>query len=263
MVGKVLFQNMPKVSLIIPTKNEEKMLPKLLDTIKAQTFRDYEVIVADAHSTDDTAKIATSYGAKVVEGGMPGPGRNKGAVAASGEIIAFFDADVQLPSNRFLEDCINEMDKKGLDVATCKVRPISRKPIDRALHEVYNAYVVATEKVRPHAPGFCILVRRHAHQGIKGFDEQVVFAEDHDYVQRAKKHGHAFGILRSHPIAASVRRLEKDGRLSIALKYIFGELHMLTKGSIKEDIFEYKMGGDKEVQDVVEEAMTDVSSQDA
>lgn len=237
---------MPKLSVIIPAKNEEKMLPKLLDTIKAQTFKDYEVIVADAHSTDDTVKIAESYGAKIVEGGMPGPGRNKGAINAKGEIIAFFDADVQLPSNKFLEDCVNEMDRKHLDVATCKVKPLSRKPIDRALHEAYNAYVVATAKLRPHAPGFCILVRRHAHHGIKGFDEQVVFAEDHDYVQRAKKEGHRFGILRSHPIAVSVRRLEKDGRLSIALKYIFGELHMMTKGAMKEVPFEYDMGGGEE-----------------
>lgn len=236
---------MPRVSIVIPVKNEEKMLPKLLDTIKAQTFRDVEVIVADAHSTDRTADIAHSYGASVIEGGMPGPGRNRGALHAKGEIIAFFDADVQLPSPRFLEDCVAEMDRKGLDVATCKVKPLSRKPIDRALHEVYNAYVVATEKVRPHAPGFCILVRRHAHHGISGFDEEVVFAEDHDYVQRAKKKGHRFGVLRSHPIAASVRRLEKDGRLSIALKYVFGELHMLTKGAIKEMPFEYEMGGEE------------------
>ncbi|MFZ2803753.1 MAG: glycosyltransferase [Patescibacteria group bacterium] len=243
---------MPKVSIVIPVKNEEKMLPKLFETIKAQTFKDYEVIVADAHSTDGTVSVAESYGARVVEGGMPGPGRNKGAIAAKGDIIAFFDADVQMPSPKFLEDCVAEMERKKLDVVTCKVKPLSRKPIDRAMHEAYNAYVIATAKVRPHAPGFCILVRRHVHQGINGFDEQVVFAEDHDYVQRAKKQGHKFGILRSHPIAVSVRRLEKDGRISIALKYIFGELHMVTKGAIKEDLFEYQMGGDAKVERIAQ-----------
>jgi glycosyltransferase involved in cell wall biosynthesis len=235
-----------KLSIVIPAKNEEEHLPKLLQSIKEQTFSDYEVIIADAHSTDHTRELAEAHGAKVVEGGMPGPGRNKGALHAQGEIIAFFDADVQLPSSRFLQECLDEMDRKKIDVATCKVKPLSRKPIDRALHEVYNAYVIATEKLRPHAPGFCILVRRHAHHGIKGFDEEVVFAEDHDYVQRAAKNGHRFGVLRSHPIAVSVRRLDKDGRLSIALKYVFGELHMLTKGSFKEAPFEYEMGGEEE-----------------
>lgn len=242
---------MPRVSIVIPVKNEEKILPKLLESVRAQTFSDYEIIVADAHSTDGTADVAKSYGAKVVEGGMPGPGRNKGALHAAGEIIAFLDADVQLPNAKFLEDCVAEMDKKNLDVATCKVKPLSRKPVDRALHEVYNAYVVATEKIRPHAPGFCILARRHAHHGVKGFDEEVVFAEDHDYVQRAKKQGFTFGLLRSHPIAASVRRLEKDGRLAIAIKFVFGELRMMTKGSFKEMPFEYDMGGDTKSDDAV------------
>jgi len=222
------------------------MLPKLLDSVKAQTLSDVEIIVADAHSSDATRSIAESYGARVVEGGMPGPGRNKGAIHARGEIIAFLDADVQLPSSKFLEECVSEMDRKGLDIATCKVRPLSRKPIDRALHEAYNAFVIATEKIRPHAPGFCILVRRHVHHDIKGFDEDIVFAEDHEYVQRAQKQGNRFGILRSHPIAVSVRRLEKDGRLILALKYIFSELHMVTKGPFKKGLpFDYDMGGDE------------------
>ncbi len=236
-------KNMPRVSIIIPTKNEENMLPKLLDTVRSQTYKDYEVIVADAHSTDKTAEVAQQFGAKVVEGGMPGPGRNKGAVAAQGEILVFFDADVQMPSSHFLGDCIAEMDRKGLDVASCKVKPLSRKPVDKAMHEIYNAYAVATEKIKPHAPGFCILVRRHAHEGIKGFDEEIVLAEDHDYVQRAKKLGHNFGLLKSHPISVSVRRLEKDGRLVLAIKYLFAELHIMTIGKIKKELFEYEMGG--------------------
>ncbi|MFA4954745.1 MAG: glycosyltransferase [Patescibacteria group bacterium] len=236
---------MPKLSIVIPAKNEEKALPALLQSIRAQTFKDYEIIVADAHSTDQTVKVAESYGARVVEGGMPGPGRNKGAIEAKGEIVAFFDADIGLPSDSFLEDCVAEMERKNLDVATCALKPLNPKPIDKVFHQAYNAYVVVTEKVRPHAWGGCILARRHAHHGIKGFDEEIVFAEDHDYVQRAKKKGFKFGILRAHPVGISVRRMDKDGRLSIALKYIFGELHMLTKGAIKKDYFKYEMGGDK------------------
>jgi glycosyltransferase involved in cell wall biosynthesis len=236
---------MSTLSIVIPTKNEEIELPKLLASLRAQTLKDFEIIVADAKSTDATREIAKSFSVIVVEGGMPGPGRNRGAEKATGDILVFFDADVQLPSAKFLEECLAEMERKNLDIATCKVKPLSRKPIDRAMHEVYNAFVIATEKVRPHAPGFCIFIRHAMHEKVKGFDEEVVFAEDHDYVQRAVKEGGKFGVLRSHPIAVSVRRLEKDGRLAIALKYVFGELYMLTKGSFKEMPFEYKMGGDE------------------
>ena len=234
---------MPKLSIIIPCKNEEEHLPKLLASIKKQTFKDYEVIVADAHSTDRTKEIAKSSGAIIIEGGMPGPGRNRGALRAKGEYLLFLDADVQLTSSRYLEDVIREFDDKKADIATCRVQPLSDLAVDQILHGAYNTFVKATELVRPHAPGFCMLVRRGTHEEINGFDEEVVFAEDHDYVQRAAKQGRTFRLLESHPIAASVRRLEKDGRLGIAIKYVYGELHMLMKGPFKKAPFKYEMGG--------------------
>lgn len=236
---------MPRLSIVIPTKNEEKQLPMLLASLKSQRFSDFEIIVADAYSTDRTREIAESFDAKVVDGGLPGPGRNRGAEVAQGDTILFLDADVQLPSFRFIDECLDEMERKQLDIATCKVKPLSRKPVDRALHEAYNAYAIATSKIRPHAPGFCIFSRRNAHNEIHGFDEDVIFAEDHDYVQRAAKQGHLFGILRSHSIGVSVRRLEKDGRLGIAVKYVYSEFRMMTTGAIKGDIpFKYEMGGE-------------------
>ena len=65
-----------KLSIIIPTYNEEEYLPNLLKSIESQKFKDYEVIVADANSCDNTVKIAKNYGCTVVQGGMPGVGRN-------------------------------------------------------------------------------------------------------------------------------------------------------------------------------------------
>lgn len=239
-------QRMPRLSIIIPCKNEETHLPRLLTSIRAQTFKDYEVIVADTHSTDRTAAIAERFGTRVVEGGMPGVGRNRGALHATGDDLLFLDADVVLPSKRFLADVIQEFDAKKADVATCRVKPLSHKLIDRAFHGIYNAYVKLTERVLPHAPGFCIMIRRHTHEGIKGFDESVVFAEDHEYVQRARKSGHRFRLLDSHPIAVSVRRFDKDGRWGIAIKYIFGELRMIVKGPFRKKMpFTYQMGGDE------------------
>ena len=90
---------MPRISVVIPALNEEKFLPVLLESLKNQTFKDYEVIVADAGSKDKTLEIAHSYGARVVPGGMPGPGRNRGAEVATGEFLFFFDSDVLLPND--------------------------------------------------------------------------------------------------------------------------------------------------------------------
>ncbi len=254
--------NMPFLSIVIPTKNEEQHLPSLFKTISAQTFSDYEVIVADAGSEDRTREIASAFGARVVDGGLPGPGRNAGAKQANGQVLLFLDADVQLPSSRFLEENLAEMKKKGANVATTYVKPLSRNAIDRALHEAYNAFAIATERVRPHAPGFCIFVKRHVHNDIGGFDESVVFAEDHEYVQRAEREGYRFRVLRSQPIAVSVRRLEKDGRLGIALKYLLGELHMLTKGPFKEMPYEYEMGGTVSADSVLNSDAGDFSKED-
>ncbi len=231
------------LSIVIPTKNEEQNLPNLLRSIKNQTFQDWEVIVADAHSEDKTREIAKQFGAKVVDGDLPGPGRNRGAEVAEGTIILFLDADVELADPNFLQANLDEMRERGVNVGTTVVKPMSDSYLDKAMHEVYNAFAVGVERVKPHAPGFCIFVKKHVHDDIGGFDESVVFAEDHEYVQRAVKEGYRFRVLRSVPVSVSVRRLEKDGRLGIAFKYAMAELHMMTKGPFKEMPYEYEMGG--------------------
>lgn len=236
--------NIMKLSVIIPTKNEQVLLPRLLECLEKQSFRDFEVVVADANSTDRTREIATSFGAKVVDGGMPGPGRNRGSEAASGEIFLFMDADVLLPSEHYLGDTLQEFEMLKADVATCKLKPMSDKYFDHFFHHFYNGYTRLTEGVRPHAPGSCIFSRRDAHLSIGGFDEEVVFAEDMEYVQRAHRKGYRFRMLLSHAVLVSVRRLEKDGRINIAAKYVYGELHMMTKGPFRRMPYEYEMGGD-------------------
>jgi glycosyltransferase involved in cell wall biosynthesis len=236
---------MPRLSIIIPTKNEEADLPQLLASIKAQTFTDFEIIVADAHSTDGTVRISEQNGARVIEGGMPGKGRNAGAIQARGEMLLFLDADVVLSSPDFLKDVLREFDERKADIATCNIRPISNKRIDHVFYSLYNFYAQLTQRFYPHAPGLCILAKRHMHEGIKGFDEEVVFAEDHEYVQRAHRLGKRFRVMTSHPIQSSVRRFDKDGRMGIAMKYLFGEIRMVVKGPFKKMPFKYEMGGDE------------------
>ncbi len=230
-----------KLSIVIPTKNEEASLPALFDTIRNQTFRDFEVVVADANSTDRTREVAAAFGAKVVDGGMPGPGRNRGAEAAIGDILLFVDADVKFPNENYLTDVIAEFEEREVDVATCRLKPVSKRLDDKFGHALFNQYTKMTERVRAHAAGSCIISRRCVHDGINGFDERVMFAEDQEYVNRAQKNGFRFRLLESHPMLVSVRRLEKDGRFAIAGKYLYSEFYMLAKGPMKDRIpFEYR-----------------------
>ena len=229
-----------RLSIIIPTYNEEKYLPKLLDTIKRQTFRHYEIIIADAQSKDATREIAIQSGAHVVDGGLPGAARNRGAEAATGNLLLFLDADVILPHIEFLKEIVTEFEKKHLSAATCLPIPLSNKKIDAVFHGVYNVWVTLIKKYSPHAGGFCILATRRAHEKIGGFDEHIRLAEDHDYVKRASKIG-AFDIL-TEKILVSVRRFDRDGRAAIAVKYLTCEAYLLMGGKVTTDAFKYRFG---------------------
>jgi hypothetical protein len=93
--------------------------------------------------------------------------------------------------------------------------------------------------VAPHAPGFCILVKRSVHEAIGGFDETVVLAEDHDYVQRAAEHG-KFRVLKTASVATSMRRIEKEGLVRLAFKYLYCEVYVVAGKPIREVPFDYE-----------------------
>jgi glycosyltransferase involved in cell wall biosynthesis len=99
------------LSIIIPSYNEEKYLPKLLKSIKKQDFKDYEIIVADNNSKDNTRQIALSYGAQIVDGGRPATARNNGVKVAKGDYLLFLDADTILPQH-CLSKALNQFNKK-------------------------------------------------------------------------------------------------------------------------------------------------------
>jgi len=234
-----------KISIVIPTLNEEKLLPVLLESIKKQKGVETEIIVADSNSTDKTRQIAASFSAKIVEGGLPGKARNNGAKNASCETILFLDADVILPAPDFLKKTLFEFNKNNLGIASCEFYPISDNTIDKILHQAANFYLKKTCQIMPHIPGFCIFVRKDVHEKINGFDETLKLAEDHDYAQRAGKIT-KFGFLKSYPILVSVRRLERDGRFNILAKYALCETHIFFKWPIRSDIFKYTFGYPKE-----------------
>lgn len=229
------------LSIIIPTFNEEKYLPKLLASIKKQDYKDYEIIVSDASSKDRTIAIARRFGCKVIKGGRPAVGRNRGARIAKGQYLLFLDADVILPTRDFFARILYEFEKNNLDAAAGLVSPISDRRSDKALHGFVNFYLCITQYFKPHAPGCCILVKREVHFKINGFNTRLKLNEDHDYAKRAKKVG-SFKILRKH-VFISVRRLDKEGRITIAYKYFLCELCYFFLGNNLTRLIGYSWAG--------------------
>jgi glycosyltransferase involved in cell wall biosynthesis len=231
---------MKTVSIIIPTLNEEAYLPGLLEAIRRQTQPPLEVIVADAGSSDRTAKIALRAGCRVVPGGRPARGRNTGAATALGDILLFLDADV-LPDPDFLARALEEFIRRGLDTATCPVQPLGGNLTDAISHKAANVFIQATCSFNPHAPGFCILSHRRTHEGIGGFDEALYLSEDHDYVRNVVAQGGRFGILHV-PILVSIRRLETDGRWNVAARYTFLAINQMMGDPFNQALLDRYLG---------------------
>src|SRR5262245_13960796 len=92
----------PRISVVMPVYNAERLLGECLGALAARTLRDYEVIVVDDSSTDRSREIAAEHGARVVpSGGRLGPGRarNKGVEHARGDVVFFIDSDVVVRSD--------------------------------------------------------------------------------------------------------------------------------------------------------------------
>ena len=115
----------PRVSVIIPVKNEERILGQCIAALRASDVHGLEIVVADDHSTDRSAEVAAAAGARVVSvEGTHGvsAARNAGAAAARGEILVFTDADVVFPHGALdrLLDCVSV---PGVDAAVGVMAP--------------------------------------------------------------------------------------------------------------------------------------------
>lgn len=183
----------PGVSVIVPAFNAAWCIRRAVESVLAQSFRDFELIVVDDGSTDNTAAVLDGYGTdlRVVSkrnGGLSSA-RNSGIEAANGHYIAFLDADDWwLPAK--LERQVALMNSQP-DLVFCSTAariespdgdllgdwPCSTSPLPtlEAIFET-NAFVAGS--------GSAVLVRREALKRIGGFDERLRSLEDIDMWMR-------------------------------------------------------------------------------
>ena len=227
-----------RVSVVIPTLNEERYLPALLDDLASQTFPVHEIIVADAGSRDATVALAERRGAKIVPGGLPAVGRNRGADAAEGELLLFLDADIRLGSDA-VEVALDGMKQDALDAASCWFRPDSDAGFLRLNHWMSCHYFRLSSRLGwPHSIGAFLLLPRALHQGIGGFDTSILVAEDQDYVRRIARRAR-YGFMRRPVVTVASRRFTAEGGVGTSLKWLGIEMHRAVLGEIRGGYFRY------------------------
>jgi len=214
-------KTLPPVSVVIPAYNEEKYLPRCLESMRKQDYLgEYEVIVVDNASTDDTAKVALSWGAKVVYENKRSPAyaRQKGAEAATGEIIAFTDADTQVPTcwlsvivSRFVRESETVVisgpfayfDAGKIAKITSYITNFIAIILDQLFRKAFNKGGALW--------GSNFAVRRSVLLEVGGFDTSIKFyGEEYELSLKLKKAGKA-GIIPRLFVLTSARRLKRLG----------------------------------------------------
>lgn len=115
---------MPKFSIIIPVYNVENYIGKCLDSVFNQTFKDYEVIIVNDGSTDNSMNIVKKYKTVIINNKHEGvsTSRNLGVQKAKGEYLLFLDSDDYYDEK--LLEILNKNLTSGLDLLRFQVRNV-------------------------------------------------------------------------------------------------------------------------------------------
>jgi glycosyltransferase involved in cell wall biosynthesis len=223
----------PLVTIVIPAFNEEKLLAESLKSVLAQDYKNFELIVVDNNSTDDTPKIAKSFGAMVIFEPLQGVGyaRQRGFMKAKGEIIATTDADTILPSN-WLSRIVEEFKNDQKLAAFGGLYTLYSGAITARIAVLYLAYYFwLIDKYFTGGwtlPGANLAIRADAFLKVGGFKTELTLGEDAQISQKLK----GIGRVKLDPdfvVQTSGRRF-KNGLLCAWATYLpNGIVRMLFK----------------------------------
>ncbi|EFD93204.1 MAG: glycosyl transferase family 2 [Candidatus Parvarchaeum acidophilus ARMAN-5] len=240
----IYMKEAPLISVIIPCYNEEAYIKDLLESIKQQTYTNYEVIAVDS-SDDSTPKILKKYGVKLIK--VPktniAAARNVGIKAAKGDILALIDADYVLQKNLFLNIVKFFQKAKYSKVVCIEPRPrVNLKDLrkrDRFKFKILNEVISFYKKVSfftfiPAAYG-CDFCRADAVKKSGLFNEKIDVAEDEEFFSRLRRYGKFKQI--KNTVKMSYRRHSKEGTLKTGAVYFLGSVAALF---VKKFKFKFK-----------------------
>lgn len=236
----------PYFSIVIPALNEEEYLPHLLRDLARQTFYNYEILVVDGGSSDKTlqvarrfkkVKILTSPQANVAKQ------RNFGAAKAQGKYLLFIDADTRLPVY-FLEGIKYRLSITPADIFTTWMSQKDVAGPNKVVIAFMNFIAQSSHFLEnPSAYGAFLGCRRAAFNQSKGFNPEITFAEDTEFVKRLVNQGYRFRLFKDPRFKFSLRRFEKEGTLPMIRKYAKLNLEWLANGFPRKPQKDYPMVG--------------------
>jgi glycosyltransferase involved in cell wall biosynthesis len=183
------------ISVVIPAYNSAKSICRAIDSILAQSYCDYEIIVIDDGSTDNTAAIVSGYGSQVnyiyEENSGVCVARNAGVKAANGQWIAFLDHDDQwspeklarqmeiVENNSDLRWCTTNyfQDDGSRCTPVCDPEKVASNLSDR---DYFESYFVAAGKRIIRIMPTTIMIRTDVFDEVGGFDPELRRSEDTD-----------------------------------------------------------------------------------
>ena len=173
-------KDLPLVSVIVTTKNEERNIANCLKSIRNQTYKNIEIIVVDNNSDDRTKEIAEKYTAQVFNHGPERSAqRNLGAERAGGKYILYLDADMIL-SPEVIEECVEKMKRDNNLFALYIPERIVGEGFWIKVRDFERSFYTKTpiDAVR--------FIRKDIFEKVGGFDERMYACEDWDFDKRVR-----------------------------------------------------------------------------
>ncbi len=215
----------PTVSVIIPVYNDPDGIKKTLDSLINQEYPndEYEILVVDNGSTDETTTVIESFAEEhslvvaLSETEIQGSyaARNRGVEYATGNLLAFVDADMWVELD-WIESIVRVTKQDDCDYFGCNVEivPVNQSPTLAERYNMTTGFPVGEYIEESHfAPTCCLVVRREVVEVVGSFDERLISGGDKEFGKRVHRNGFSQGFVSDvtmyHPARCSFSALRK------------------------------------------------------